>query len=214
MQKLRQEVTAEGRRARPPVSNLWAVGLLIVLQTQSAQAAYKCQDAQGAITYQDRPCLSGGKELTPASTGTGSISYSTSDAEALAKQAQSKRDVETLRAIQQREPAIGMTLAELNLAMGRPDAVNPSNYNGRLHNQLIYNRGQRRLYVYTDGGKVTAIQDRSNPSAPKPLPAGQRCPTSIEIQNARNSANSTSLTEDQRKAKWKQVESMESCGKR
>ena len=67
-------------------------------------------------------------------------------------------------AIRTHKPLVGMTVAQLNEAMGPATKVNADNYNGTQREQVIYERPSESWYVYTRNGMVESIQHR--PGAP------------------------------------------------
>lgn len=103
-----------------------------------------------------------------------------------------------------------MTQAELLEAMGQPDRANLANYNGTPHNQLIYERGGRTLYVYTDAGVVKAIQNtEAIGAARKP---SVRCPTPMEIRAMETSASSITLSIEEKVERLRQIGEAKKCG--
>lgn len=84
-----------------------------------------------------------------------------------------------------------MTAEQLQQVLGLPERVNVSNY-GSGAMERIYRRGDRTYYVYTQGGQVTAIQNRDTGRVRPP------CPSSLELRNAETSASSRWASETAR----------------
>jgi hypothetical protein len=178
-----------------------------------AWAVNKCTGADGAVVFQDAPCQGKGEALTvrPASgkaqpsTGNSAAMKARSDLAAVNWRA------EVRGAIERREPLVGMTQSELLEAMGQPDRANLANYNGVPHNQLIYERGGRTLYVYTDAGVVKAIQNTESIGGARK--ASVRCPSPMEIRSMETSASSITLSEAERVERLKQIGEARKCGR-
>lgn len=158
-----------------------AVMIAIAVTAVAAQAAaqvYQCPGPDGQKIFQQRPCA-GGKELhvkpVPELGGTmiGGASAR-----------QIHQDFAVRMAAEAGQPAIGMTDEQLQQALGLPNRVNVSNYGRGPEEQRIYYRGDRTYYVYTQGGQVTAIQNRDTGRVRPP------CPSSIDLRNAETSASS------------------------
>lgn len=158
---------------------LIAIAVTAVAAQASAQV-YQCPGPDGQKIFQQRPCA-GGKELhvkpVPELGGT-----------MLGGHTAASLDIERRTAIrlaaEAGEPAVGMTAEQLQQALGLPERVNVSNYGAGAMEQRIYRRGDRTYYVYTQGGQVTAIQNRDTGRVRPP------CPSSIDLRNAETSASS------------------------
>lgn len=192
-----------------PVSVI-LVGALAVLTAPSALAQVnKCRQPDGSIVYQQGPC--GGAQTDARSSGTSATSRANAapassdagtDAGARAAQLKLKKEVADVEhrqkvryAIESRQPMVGMTRQELDLAMGPPSKVNASQYGARLKDQLIYERGERTLYVYTENGMVTAIQNWGTIGARDKPP----CPTAAQIRDLEIEASKFTNRGDERK---------------
>ncbi len=114
------------------------------------------------------------------------------------------------RAIVGSYPLRGMTITQLQSAMGTPDRINSGDYQGGYSEQRIYTKPPMRYYVYTDGVKVRSIQS-SQIVDTTPQVASHYCPAALEIKNEEVSANSITLTDDQRKAKLDHIQAMREC---
>lgn len=116
-------------------------------------------------------------------------------------------------AIRTHKPLLGMTLAELQKAMGVPTKVNADNYNGTQREQVIYERSQETWLVYTRSGVVESIQHR--PGAPigrAPTRTAGPCPSQHDIRNAITSASSMTLSDAERVERWRAIKEMQACG--
>ncbi len=175
-----------------------------------AWAVYKCRDPGGNTVFQDTPCADGGGSLKIGAPP----SFGTADDSGLQPgprfEAQNARHREAINAgIVAGEPVIGMTRAQLDLAMGPPTTVNGGNYSGERRDQIIYRRSGGTVYVYTENGFVTAIQDR-----PETMPTRRvtrQCPSSLEIRNVETSLSSISLRTGERDRLSRQLEVMKAC---
>lgn len=123
-----------------------------------------------------------------------------------------KRDSTLAEAIRLEKPLVGMTLAQLQQAMGTATKVNANNYNGTLKNQMIYERPQETWYVYTLNDVVESIQNRPGAPAGGAATAVQ-CPSPHEINNAITSASSITLSETERGERWRAIRIMQACRK-
>ena len=177
-----------------------------------AWAVNKCQ-VDGRVVYQELPCPGKGEAInaTPAAGHTAAGSDG-GLARIRAESAEADRRIGIRMSIERREPAIGMTEDELTQAMGRPHRVNLANYNGVEHDQLIYERGGRTIYVYTRAGIVRSIQNTDNHTRPA---AGQqpRCLTPQEISALETSASSITLGDAERAARRREIADARKCGR-
>lgn len=189
-----------------------AAAVLLTIATAQAWAVNKCTGPDGAVVFQDAPCDGKGEKLkiSPASghATVGSVDGST---KAKAEIAAVNRRAEIRGAIERREPMIGMTESELAEAMGQPDRANMANYNGVPHNQLIYERGGRTLYVYTDGAVVKSIQNTESASGASRVAV--RCLSPMEIRSMETSASSLTLSEEERIQRRKEIAEARKCAR-
>lgn len=182
------------------------------LLVSPAWAVNKCTGPDGGVVFQDAPCA--GKvevlKVSPAMGHGATPSAVDGAARARAESAAVNRRADIRGAIERREPMIGMTEAELLQAMGNPDRANLAKYKGNPHNQLIYERGARTLYVYTDAGVVKAIQNSESIGAARR--AAVRCLTPLEIRSMETSASSITLSEEDRVQRRKEIAEARKCG--
>lgn len=186
----------------------------IAIVVLPAWAINKCTQADGSVAFQDAPCSGGKAEaitVHPASGHAQAVSKTDAAAKAAANTSAVNARFEVRQAIERREPLIGMTIEELDQAMGKPDRANLANYDGRPHNQLIYERGTRTLYVYTDGGRVKAIQNGESIAGTRK--ANVKCPSPMEIRSMETSASSITLSEEERVERLRQIWEAKKCGK-
>ncbi len=186
----------------------------IAIVVLPAWAINKCTQADGSVAFQDAPCSGGKAEaitVRPASGHAQAVSKTDAAAKAAANTSAVNARFEVRQAIERREPLIGMTIEELDQAMGKPDRANLANYDGRPHNQLIYERGTRTLYVYTDGGRVKAIQNGESIAGTRK--ANVKCPSPMEIRSMETSASSITLSEEERVERLRQIWEAKKCGK-
>jgi hypothetical protein len=138
------------------------VFLLLIVASSTSTAQYKCSE-KGKVIYQDHVCENGGNsEKIKVSVSPDAMSA----ADASLQVAQIKQRADGMQALrlatEQRRPLVGMSVTELEMAMGMPSRINSSANRSGANEQRIYERGGRTIYVYTDGtGTVTAFQDQA-----------------------------------------------------
>lgn len=189
------------------IAILWAA---ILLAISPAWAINKCTGADGKVAFQDAPCMGKGETLNIRSAP-GKIGTAESPAtDWKAKEAESDKRSEIYAAIERREAVIGMTLEQLQQAMGLPNRLNTGDYQSGSKDQRIYDRNGRTWYVYTAGNFVTAVQTSATVgAASKPTV----CPGPLEIRNAETSASSITLPEGARVEMLRQVREMKNCSR-
>lgn len=188
-----------------------AAAALLTIAAAPTWAVNKCTGPDGAVVFQDAPCAGKGEaiKVSPA-MGSGTAQGSPDGAaRARAELAAVNRRAETRAAIERGEPLVGMTEAELQQAMGDPNRANLANYNGTQHNQLIYERGARTWYVYTDGGVVRSIQNTASIAGQRR--ASVRCLSPMEIRSMETSASSITLSEEERVQRRKEIAAARAC---
>lgn len=183
-----------------------------LLLSSQAWAINKCTGPDGRQVYQDAPCAGQGEKMDiRPSTGAPDPSQ---QAEAQAKRAKLKLDNEMAEAIRMKRPLVGMTIAQLQEAMGQPTKVNANNYGGTQSDQVIYERSNETWLVYTRNGVVESIQHRPGaPTGATPARSSGPCPSQHDINNAITAASSISLSETERAERWKTIRVMQACGK-
>lgn len=192
-----------------------AMGALVAgaaLVCCQAWAVNKCT-IDGQVVFQDTACPGKGEaiKVSPASGHAQTVTANEGAARARAELAEVNRKADIRAAMERGEPVIGMTEAEVVQAMGQPNRANLANYNGTPHNQLIYERGGRTLYVYTDGGIVKAIQNAESVAGVS-RPA-VRCPSPLEIRAMETSASSNSLSVPEKVERLRQIGEAKKCGR-
>ena len=189
------------------ITILWAALLLVV---SPAWAISKCTGVDGKVVFQDAPCMGKGETMNIRSAPAMASTAGTPGTDWKAKAAESDRRSEISAAIERREAMIGMTLEQLQQAMGLPNRINTGDYQSGSKDQRIYDRNGRTWYVYTTGNAVTAVQTSATiGAASKPT----NCPSSLEIRNAETSASSITLTEGVRVEMLRQIREMKNCGR-
>ncbi len=150
-----------------------ALGFFCIGAPQAVHAQYKCVHSDGAVTFQQVPCPTGNRSERIVIKS----APSSPDGE---------RPIEIRAGIAAQRPVVGMTLKELQRAMGTPDKVNAGQYGTNTSNQLIYYRGDRTLYVYTENGIVRSIQNMEGGKIEISQPTATRtkaCPSAREIRD-------------------------------
>lgn len=172
-----------------------------------AAAMFKCQSPDGKMTFQEIPCAA-------AETQSAVKIFAAPPATATPQNTRSPAERSAINiALLHGYPERGMTLGELQTAMGEPTRVNAGDYQGGLTEERIYQRANGTFYVYTGNGVVRAIQT-NGAAARNATPAatqGRSCPSASDIKNEEVSANSISLSEDQRRARQRKVADMRAC---
>lgn len=164
---------------------------------------YKCIDPKGAISYQAAPCKGVDVEKkikadTPLQPTALTKPIDSADVD---------RRLKIRIAIQNGEPLISMTSKELEDAMGLADKVNSSNYGRGLEEQHIFNRRGRTIYVYTQNGIVSSIQNMEGVSRRK-----EPCPPYSEIRNIEVDMSSIANRSDERQRDLqKRLDFVRSC---
>lgn len=192
---------------------------VLMLLSGHVHAINKCIGPDGTVTYQDAVCPNTAKAAeqvkvqTHTSGQTGNADLEALRAKGELAKLQHRTAIQS--GINRGEPVIGMTTSQLHQAMGAPNKVNAANYNGSLQDQLIYYRNGRTLYVYTDNGMVRSIQNTDGAPSSTNTTQGdvKPCPSSLEIRNARTSANSITDNPAIQKEKMDLVRRMERCWK-
>jgi hypothetical protein len=189
------------------IAALFALGCLVA---SPAWAVNKCT-IDGKTVFQDAACPGKGEAITvrPASGHAQPSTANSAAMKAKSELAALNRRAEVRGAIERREPLVGMTQAELLEAMGQPDRANLANYNGVQHNQLIYERGGRTLYVYTDAGVVKAIQNTESVGVARRVAV--RCPSPMEIRAMETSASSITLSDAEKVERLRQIGEARKC---
>ncbi|WP_312305162.1 DUF4124 domain-containing protein [Pulveribacter sp.] len=193
---------------------LFACALLACLPSIPAHAVNKCTGPDGKVVYQDAPCAGKGEAITvrPAS-GSGEA---TAAADAQGRIDAMRAENDMAAAIREKRPMVGMTVKQLNEAMGLATLVNTDMSTGTMREQAIFERPTETWYVYTRNGRVESFQHRPGP----PIGHGGRhqrnakagpCPSAHEINNAITSASSISLTPEEREGRWRVIREMQAC---
>lgn len=185
--------------------------LTAALLLAPAWAINKCKGADGKVVFQDVPCAGQGEKLDVRPASGHSVSAAAGETQARVDKL--KRENEMSEAIRTHKRLVGMTVAQLQKAMGMPTKANADNYNGTQREQVIYERPQETWFVYTRSGVVESIQHR--PGAPvgrAPARAAGPCPSQHDIRNAITSASSMTLSDAERVERWKAIQEMQACG--
>lgn len=170
---------------------------------------YKCPDASGRTVIQQIPCTGGqAVDVKPAS-GQATPQAAGAAQARLGKMQHENRMAEAIRTGQ---PMLGMTVKQLNQAMGGADKVNITKHGDVRTEQVIFYRPKGTWYVYTKNGVVDSIQFQDGPPPGHARGAAQRwCPSSHELRNLEVSASSGLATEGQKLAHQRAVEAAQAC---
>jgi hypothetical protein len=171
-------------RRRRRWASLAACAAVAAALPLTVAAQYKCTDTAGKVAFQQTPCTGTARgeklDLPPTAPAdpVGARAAANSVQRELAA-VEWKNAVD--RAIVGGYPLVGMTAADLDRALGAPNAINLSDYGRGLETQGIYHRGARTWYVYTRTGIVTAIQNTAG-GDPAAI-ARQNCPSRQDLDN-------------------------------
>ena len=164
-----------------------------------AAAVYKCQGADGRTSFQEIPCAAVEKQTEVRTF-----------ASPAAPQAQAERPAvqgpSVNEAIAGRYPVRGMTLGELQSAMGDPVRVDTGDYEGGYTERRTYQRPGATIHVYTEDGIVRSVQTSQNTRV-----AQRPCPSAQDIRNEEVSANSISLNSSERRERQRRIQRMKAC---
>lgn len=168
----------------------YIVLLSLALGSMPATAeVFKCT-VDGKTVYADSPCGNQAKTIKIADVPT---PPTTSQSAAVATQKLDDAKVNLRLAIRSAiassEPLVGMTREELDMAMGRADRVNRSDYGRGPEDQIIFYRTNRTHYVYTKAGIVTTIQSMEGGTRERK----EACPGYYEIRDMEVTASRISM---------------------
>ena len=172
--------------------------------TLPAAAVFKCQTTEGKTSFQEMPCA-GAERQTSVRTY-----LPPSDPSAAAERPAAERSAIN-QAIIGSYPVRGMSLKELQSAMGVPSRINTGDYPGGFTEQRIYERQGGTIYVYTDNGIVRSIQTTENLRRAEPLQQTRACASAFDIKNEEVSANSITLNDVQRQERYRKIARMREC---
>jgi len=186
-----------------------AVFAAIALCASQAIAINKCKAPDGRVTFQEIPCSDSDHATTMMLALPPPGSSLPPNAGSAGQQAAAEADsrIAIRAAINERRPAIGMNLGELEQALGQPQRVNTSTTSHGMREQRVYDSGDPEWHVYVVAGRVTSYQSSWN---------GKKkvvCPSALEIRNVETSASSLTLNDAQRRQFARQLNEMRSCGK-
>lgn len=162
---------------------------IALLCMPAAAEVFKCT-VNGKVVYADSPCGNQAKSIkmddAPALP-----TASQSAAAAAQKFDASKVDqrLAIRAAIASSEPLVGMTREELDMAMGKADRVNSSDYGRGQEDQIIYYRPKRTFYVYIKARIVTTIQSTEGVTSARK----DACPGYYEIRDMEVTASRISM---------------------
>lgn len=170
-------------------ASVFVIAAGLVAAAAPVWAQYKCTSASGQVSFQQQPCAGQQRQqaldlkaLPPPSAGTPSPDFARQNAEL-------DKRLAIRVAIEERRPMVGMTVSELQLAMGAASAVNRSQAGDVVSDQHVYQRGPRTVYVYTRNGVVTSIQDTASGQAAAPVAGkclSRREVWELEVEASRN----------------------------
>lgn len=190
--------------------------MVVMALCAPAWAINKCTGADGKVAFQDAPCATGRTEHVVVRPARGDADAGDNAAASGAdnwrlKAAAADKRIAIQTAVERHEPMIGMTYAQLELAMGLPNRINTGQYKSGSTQQRIYERGHMTWYVYTDEALVTAVQTSMSPGMARQ--SALPCPSAVEIRAAETSASSITLSDAERVERLRQIGEMRRCGR-
>ena len=177
----------------------------LLVASSPSWAIYQCK-VDGKTAFQDAPCATGQAQIDIKVNAP----PPSDDAPERGPDMASTID----RAILFHVPVKGMTKAELQRTLGSPQSINTSSGATGYSEQRVYYGDSRTWYVYTDAhGVVTSTQSSAAlpTTAAAPQAQARYCPSLFEIKNEEVSANSITLTDEQRRERQKKIQAMREC---
>ncbi|MFO1253276.1 MAG: DUF4124 domain-containing protein [Inhella sp.] len=152
---------------------------LLLLASTGAQAQYQCRQPDGATRFQQTPCAAGEAETALKLPARSPAPPPPSTEARRAQLDELDRRVAVRKAIEAGQPLVSMSLAELDLALGRAEDVQSGQQGGAHYEHRFYSRNGRQYAVTTQNGIVTAVQERALP----PTERAQPCASAREIRD-------------------------------
>lgn len=187
---------------------IFVIGLMACAASVYAQSLYRCGN-----TFQQTPCDGEGSGAITVKEAFSSTGGNVHHAGSKSMQGLDEATFNTfyLKGI----PVVGMSAQQLIRVLGVPVQVNSKTSKGVAHQQHVYEKDDRRVYVQLKDDVATNIAYRearkTNRKAARKQSSGV-CPTELEIRNAKVAANSLTLSPKERVKRLKAVEKMERCG--
>lgn len=176
-----------------------------------AWAINKCTGPDGKVVFQDLPCAGRGEAIdVRPSRGAADAGGGADASDALQQLQQMRRQNDLMQAIREHRPLVGMTVDQVQQAIGNPVQVNNDTSSGALRQQAIYEFDDVTWYVYTRDGVVDYIQERA-PTIARQARSSKRCATRQEIDQLKTSASSIALSVEERVEMQKRIRDMENC---
>lgn len=184
--------------------------LLLAALTAGATAAhaqvYKCPDASGRTVIQEVPCIDGQKIKVRPATGYDNPENARAAEQRAGRQGSNQA---ILAAIAAGRPEVGMSEANLDMALGSPNQRNRANYQGQLSEQWVYQRHDGTWYVYVQNGVVDAFQFQERGGSARR--SERQCLNSMEIRNLETSASSVTISPERKRELQRQVAEAKAC---
>lgn len=175
-----------------------------------AQQVFRCQDAAGQPVFQHHPCATGTGSPIPVSP-MNMVEGDPQGDRGVRQQAARAEVVD--RAIARGEVIVGMTAAEVRRVLGEPSSVRSWERDAEEHQELVYRRADGSLrVVILRSGRVRALERSQRQSTSIAVARWERpCHGAQEIENARTSASSITLTSAERREAQQRVREMARC---
>ncbi len=148
-----------------------------------AAAQYKCV-TPGGVSFQQMPCsgTARSQKLDLAPSAPADPAGARAAAESTRRMlAAAEWQSAVNQAIMNGYPLVGMSIVDLDRALGAPNSLNTSDHGRGREEQRTYYRGTRTFYVYIRAGIVTAVQNTAG--GDPALAARQACPSRQELDN-------------------------------
>jgi len=178
--------------------NVLCLNILVWLAAGSASAdVYKCPDPAGKQKFQDTPCTDGTRLKVRPAMG---------DADPAAPRQASAYPRSSS------DPMVGMGKNSLINALGTPNSsVTSTDFAGNPIESLTFIQHGKAIVAYLKNGFVFSTNSIEKDWIRQPGSTANNCASAIDIRNAETSANSISLTDQQKRERRYEIERMKAC---
>lgn len=158
---------------------------LLILAGVSAPAAaqYRCRAPDGSISFQQNPCPEGaGQQKLDLRVNAPAAPAAPPDYNGPLSELERQRKIR--EAISAGRPMVGMTRAELDVALGMPQRSSSGQAGPDQNDHLLYLRNGRSIHVSLKNGVVVAFDDVDPPlAASRAGSIAKPCPSAHEIRD-------------------------------
>jgi hypothetical protein len=177
-----------------------ALALLTLLPgAAQAQQVYRCQAADGTVSFQQQPCLGAGQRVQVGQINT---------AAAFTPNPELQRSAQVRDAVSRGAILAGMTADEVHQSRGLPQRASRTSGAWGTRDQLVYRYPDgSTLRVDLLDGQVDAVTTSSGP----PRRTLQPCYSELEIRNAGLGSQSSVLPAEERERRRREADRMARC---